>query len=159
MLSLMEKNMKFICLRLSGNTPVSAENLNKIQSDLKSDAESKIAEEIDKKHKMNDNGLLFKGSDIIAITPSLGTNHSSWGGSYYYKIGTKVHIHLGINLNTNVRSEIFNMPRGYRPKRNYLCLRWRSRRACTRYVFNRNIRKWIDLCKECNKFCMRRYRI
>lgn len=118
----MAKNMKFICHKLNGETPLSAENLNKMQSDLKADAESTIQEEIDKKHKMNDNSLLFKESDIITITPLVGTNHENFGGSYYYKIGTKVHVHLGINLNTDVRSVVFNMPAGYRPQKNVCAL-------------------------------------
>lgn len=67
-------------------------------------------------NKINDATMLLLSSNVISITPSGATNHTGFGGSYYYKIGARVHVHLGIKMNTTTRSEIFNMPAGFRPK-------------------------------------------
>ena len=67
-------------------------------------------------NKINEATMLLSSSNVISITPSGATNHTGFGGSYYYKTGTRVHVHLGIKMNTTTRSEIFNMPAGFRPK-------------------------------------------
>lgn len=93
----------------NGKSPyLSKQNLMKMQQDANDYA--------DEKHKINESTMLFDEGNIIKVTPTTGQNVTNWGGSYYYKVGTKVHVHLGINLNTNVRSEIFNLPEGFRPK-------------------------------------------
>ncbi len=64
----------------------------------------------------NNATLKLEDKDIIAIEPLVGQNHPNLGNSYYYKIGTRVHIHLGINLKTATRSKVYNIPEGFRPK-------------------------------------------
>lgn len=65
----------------------------------------------------NDSSLLINESDIIAITPSVGANYGNYGSSWYYKKGTKVHVHLGLSgLTANNTNDIFVLPEGYRPK-------------------------------------------
>lgn len=94
----------------NGKAPyLSKQNLMKMQQDANSYA--------DKDHKLNDSTKLFNENNIVAITLLVGTNQESFGGSYYYKQNTKVHLHLGINLNTDVRSKVFNMPTGFRPRK------------------------------------------
>lgn len=44
------------------------------------------------------------------------TNYSGYNNSYYYKHGSKVHIHLGIKIDTTEFITIFTMPEGFRPK-------------------------------------------
>lgn len=93
----------------NGKSPyLSKENLMKMQNDAN--------EYADKDHKINDKTMLFDESNVIAITPLVGVNQESFGNSYYYKVGNKVHVHLGINIKTDARSEVFDMPIGFRPK-------------------------------------------
>ena len=44
------------------------------------------------------------------------TNYAGYNNSYYYKHGSKVHIHLGIKIDTTEFITIFTMPEGYRPR-------------------------------------------
>lgn len=59
-------------------------------------------------------------SDIIPIEPFEGdtwNNYENWGNSYYYKKGTRVHIHLGLHdLTANSANNIYLLPEGYRPR-------------------------------------------
>ena len=84
----------------SATTYSENQNLNKIKSDF----------------AVNDPSVLATVNPI-PITPLVGSNYSSYGDSYYYKIGTKVHIHLGLQgLTANSNLTIFTIPQGYRPK-------------------------------------------
>lgn len=62
--------------------------------------------------------LVKSTSEAITITPSTGSNYSGYGNSYYYKEGTKVHVHLGLQgLSTNwTGNSIITLPTGYRPR-------------------------------------------
>lgn len=60
--------------------------------------------------------MILKEPDIQVITPLSGENYTDWGNSYYYKISSRVHVHLGLqNLTTNRNVTICNLPIGYRP--------------------------------------------
>jgi len=72
--------------------------------------------------------ILYSGSipnnaDILAtVTPTNittltnGTPYSSNGGCWYYKIGTRVHVHLAVSgLSANSSTNLYTMPSGYRP--------------------------------------------
>ena len=51
-----------------------------------------------------------------AITPTAGSNYSGYGNSFYYKIGTRVHVHLGLQgLTANTSQNVATMPSGYKP--------------------------------------------
>lgn len=39
----------------------------------------------------------------------------NWGSCYYYKIGSKVTVHIGVRMPTINRTKIFTLPEGYRP--------------------------------------------
>ena len=53
----------------------------------------------------------------VTITPQVGANYSNYGNSYYYKCGTKVHVHLGLSgLATGDKNTIFTLPATYRPR-------------------------------------------
>lgn len=67
----------------------------------------------------NDNTLLFDTSKRITFTPSGLNNHANYGGCYYYKKGTRVHINVGASgLTANTRYTIATLPAGYRPSHN-----------------------------------------
>lgn len=52
-----------------------------------------------------------------SITPNTGSNYSSYGESYYYKKGTRVHVHLGLQgLTAASANSIITLPSGYRPR-------------------------------------------
>lgn len=56
----------------------------------------------------------------INITPSNNkvTNYSGFGNTYYYKTGTRVHIHMGVKVDNGNSPEwisVFTLPTGYRP--------------------------------------------
>ena len=70
----------------------------------------------DKVLKKNDASLLADAT-IVNITPLAGSNYSSYSNSFYYKIGTRVHIHLGLKgLTANTLQQVFDIPVGYRPR-------------------------------------------
>jgi hypothetical protein len=49
---------------------------------------------------------------IIPITPNtVGiSNHEGYGNSYYYKIGTRVHVHLGLKVEPKNLVDIIILP-------------------------------------------------
>lgn len=63
----------------------------------------------------NDTSVLVNPTKI-PITPLVGSNYSGFGNSFYYKIGSRVHIHLGLeNLTPNTNQTVFAPPAGYKP--------------------------------------------
>ena len=56
-------------------------------------------------------------SDIVNFTPLAGQNYPNWGGCYYYKSGSRVHVHLGIQgLPANQVATVFVLPEAVHPK-------------------------------------------
>lgn len=51
----------------------------------------------------------------IVPTHNAVSNHAGYGGSYYYKVGSRVHVHLGIKTNTTELIKIFTLPQGFKP--------------------------------------------
>lgn len=59
---------------------------------------------------------LTSSPDVINITPMSGSNYSGYGNCYYYKKGSRVHVHIGIQgLTEGVNTTISILPSGYRP--------------------------------------------
>lgn len=76
----------------------------------------KTNEELEKELESLNSKMILKEPDIQVITPLSGENYTDWGNSYYYKISSRVHVHLGLqNLTTNRNVTICNLPIGYRP--------------------------------------------
>lgn len=57
----------------------------------------------------------LKSSIIHQVTPNGATNHAFYGGTFYYKIGSRVHVHIGIKLTSTADTNIFTLPVGFRP--------------------------------------------
>lgn len=54
----------------------------------------------------------------VAFTPVAGQSYSSFDGCYYYKRGSRVHVHIGISdITANTRTTVFTLPQGFRPYR------------------------------------------
>jgi hypothetical protein len=71
---------------------------------------------LENQNKMNTASLIFDTTKRITITPTSGSAYSSFGNCYYYKKGTRVHIHIGIQgLTANSNTQISTLPAGYRP--------------------------------------------
>lgn len=72
--------------------------------------------EIQNNEKIND-PLLKRKTNIRKFFELEGgaTHVDGWGGCYYYKIGTKVTVHIGVRLTSVVRTKIFTLPEGFRP--------------------------------------------
>lgn len=88
-------------------TPVNASNLNAIQTNAEN--------EFNKLFNKNDASLLTDATRI-PITPLAGSNYSGYGNSFYYKIGSRVHVHLGLQgLTPNTNQTVFSPPTGYKP--------------------------------------------
>lgn len=70
------------------------------------------------KEKINDSSLVMSADNVVVITPTATgvTNHSGYGNSYYYKKGSKVHVHLGLKIDVTTLVQISTLPEGYRPK-------------------------------------------
>lgn len=58
---------------------------------------------------------------VTPIVPTLdtGSHYSTFGGCYYYKIGYRVHVHIGVSgLTSGTTADLWYMPEGYRPYAN-----------------------------------------
>lgn len=58
----------------------------------------------------------LKSSIIHQVTPTAGSNYELYGNTYYYKVGSRVHVHVGISINVQTYTVIFTLPVGFRPK-------------------------------------------
>ena len=58
----------------------------------------------------------LKASIINYVTPTAGSNYELYGNTYYYKVGSRVHVHVGISINAQSYTTIFTLPVGFRPK-------------------------------------------
>ena len=55
--------------------------------------------------------ISISGSDLINGSPVSG-----WGDCWYYKIGTRVHLHIAVDsITANSNVQVFTMPSGFRP--------------------------------------------
>lgn len=67
--------------------------------------------------------LNVSAADIISFTPLAGQNYPNWGGCYYYKSGSRIHIHLGIRgLPANTVATVYILPEAVRPKTRILSI-------------------------------------
>lgn len=65
---------------------------------------------------VNDASVLCTVTPIIP-TLNTGTHYSTYGGCWYYKIGSRVRLHIGVNgLTASTQTTLWTMPAGYRPK-------------------------------------------
>lgn len=58
----------------------------------------------------------LKSSIIHQVTPTVGSNYEMYGNTYYYKVGSRVHVHVGISIKAQTYTTIFTLPVGFRPK-------------------------------------------
>lgn len=59
----------------------------------------------------------LKSTILHEITPINSTNYDSgWGGSYYYKTGSRVYLHVAVALTMKQQTNITTLPIGYRPR-------------------------------------------
>lgn len=58
----------------------------------------------------------LKSSIIHQVTPTVGSNYELYGNTYYYKVGSRVHVHVGISINVQSYTTIFTLPVGFRPQ-------------------------------------------
>lgn len=58
----------------------------------------------------------LKSSIIHQVTPTVGSNYEMYGNTYYYKVGSRVHVHVGISINAQTYTTILTLPVGFRPK-------------------------------------------
>lgn len=74
-----------------------------------------LNEKIGKASDINVSSLKLNSNIIQSFIPQQATSYESYGGCYYYKIGTKVHVHLGISVPDTATKTIYTLPQGYRP--------------------------------------------
>ena len=59
----------------------------------------------------------LKSTILHKITPINSTNYDEgWGGSYYYKTGSRVYLHVAVGLTMKKQTNITTLPIGYRPR-------------------------------------------
>lgn len=98
----------------NGVTPISAYNLNHSEQGIydNSVAIGDLQQRIAINEYVND----LDSNDKNSITPNVGTSYSTYGGCYYYKVGTRVFIHLGLSgLTANTNLGIYTMPNAWKP--------------------------------------------
>lgn len=66
--------------------------------------------------EVNETAVNLKTSIIHYVTPTVGSNYNLYGNTYYYKVGSRVHVHVGISINAQTYTTIFTLPVGFRPK-------------------------------------------
>ena len=66
--------------------------------------------------EVNETAVNLKSSIIHQVTPTVGSNYELYGNTYYYKVGSRVHVHVGISINAQSYTTIFTLPVGFRPK-------------------------------------------
>ena len=67
--------------------------------------------------------LNVSAADIVSFTSLAGQNYPNWGGCYYYKSGSRVHVHLGIQgLPANTVATVFILPDIVHPKTRILSI-------------------------------------
>lgn len=67
--------------------------------------------------------LNVSAADIVSFTSLVGQNYPNWGGCYYYKSGSRVHVHLGIQgLPANTVATVFILPDIVHPKTRILSI-------------------------------------
>ena len=67
--------------------------------------------------EVNETAVNLKSSIIHSVTPINSTNYDDgWGGTYYYKVGSRIHLHVAVALTTKQQTNITTLPIGYRPR-------------------------------------------
>ena len=65
---------------------------------------------------INDSSCKANDAAVRYFTPTSGNSWSTLGDCWYYKIGTRVHIHVSVSgLTADTNTSVFTMPAGYRP--------------------------------------------
>lgn len=71
--------------------------------------------------EINEANVLLDKTIVHSITPINSTNYDEgWGGTYYYKVGSRVYLHVAIALTTKKQTKITTLPVGYRPRTNVI---------------------------------------
>lgn len=64
---------------------------------------------------VNNASVLCKATPIVP-TLTDGSHYSAVGGCWYYKVGCRVHVHIGVTgLTSGTTADLWYMPEGYRP--------------------------------------------
>ena len=72
---------------------------------------------------LNNASAFMPNSELNAVTPTAGENYNPFGGTWYFKRGSRVYVHIGVNnLTPNAGNIIFTLPEGYRPGYQYGCI-------------------------------------
>lgn len=58
---------------------------------------------------------ILKQTDIKYFTPNNASNYEDYGNCYYYKIGSRVHLHVGVSISSTSNTIIGILPEQYRP--------------------------------------------
>lgn len=58
---------------------------------------------------------ILKQTDIKYFTPNNASNYEGYGNCYYYKIGSRVHLHVGVSISSTSDITIGILPEQYRP--------------------------------------------
>ena len=67
--------------------------------------------------EVNETAVNLKSGIIHSVTPIDSTNYDDgWGGTYYYKVGSRIHLHVAVALTTKKQTNITTLPIGYRPR-------------------------------------------
>ena len=64
----------------------------------------------------NKSGIQIRLTPVDINNAISGTSWSTLGGCWYYKIGSRVHLHIAVSgLTANTNADIYTMPAGFRP--------------------------------------------
>lgn len=58
---------------------------------------------------------ILKQTDIKYFTPNNASNYEGYGNCYYYKVGSRVHLHVGVSISNTSSITIGILPEQYKP--------------------------------------------
>ena len=90
------------------NNRINIQMLNFVNSDNSGNVLDKIIPYIPTK---------IKSENIVYFTPTDAnvSNYEGYGNCYYYRVGSKVHVHIGVKVNTTETVAIYKLPQTYIP--------------------------------------------
>lgn len=90
------------------NNSINIQMLNFVNSDNSGNVLDKIIPYIPTK---------IKSENIVYFTPTNAnvSNYEGYGNCYYYRVGSRVHLHIGVKIDTTKTELIYILPTGYKP--------------------------------------------
>lgn len=102
-------------------TPLNASNMNKVdlsalEGNMIGLLYASILRQLQDMLLSENKDQVLASAEKITFTPEEGESWSTFNGCWYYKIGSRVHLHVAVtNLTANTNVEVYALPKGFWP--------------------------------------------